>query len=74
MCEFCDDTQIDVESRELHIIDHKISLLEAQYNRKKIMSNFKCFSDNPENINMVKMWKILKKLWPKHNCSAWSRL
>ena len=67
MCEFCDDTQIDAESRELHIIDHKISLLEAQDNRKKIMSNFKCFSDNPENINMGKMWKILKKLWPKYN-------
>ena len=62
-----DDTYIKESSKELHIIDHQISDLEAQENRNRIIQNFKSFSDNPETINMGNVWKRLKKLWPKHN-------
>ena len=48
------------------MIEHEISILEAQENRKKILENFKSYSDNPENINMGEMWKLLKKIWPKY--------
>jgi hypothetical protein len=39
--------------------------MEAEDNRTKLLENFKYFSDNPENINMSKMWKLLKKISPK---------
>ena len=29
------------------------------------MKNFKLYSENPENISMQKMWKVLKRLSPK---------
>ena len=41
--------------------------MEAEENRSKILKNFKYFSDNPENLNMSGMWKLLKKMWPKQN-------
>ena len=41
----------------------RISEIEAEENRNKIMEHFKKFADDPENINQ--MWKTLKKLWPK---------
>ena len=43
--------------------------MEADENRKKLIDNFQQFSDNPENVNVLKMWKLLKKLWPK-NCNS----
>ena len=66
-CEFCENTFVDKNKKEIHIIEHKISNIEAQENRNKIVKNFRCFSDNPELINVGKMWKVLKKLWPQKN-------
>ena len=43
----------------------EISSLEALENRNKLFENFQCFSDNPDNLNVSQMWKLLKKLWPK---------
>ena len=42
-----------------------ISNKEAEENRRIIMDNFKHYSDNPESINLMQMWKTVKKLWPK---------
>ena len=56
----------DQESKtKVKEINHKISCLEAEDNRNKLVKKFKCFSDNPENLNMPQMWKLLKKIWPK---------
>ena len=29
------------------------------------MDNFKHYSDNPESINLMQMWKTVRKLWSK---------
>ena len=47
-------------------ISEEISKMEAEENRNKIMENFKCYSENPESINLTQMWKLLGKLWPKN--------
>ena len=49
----------------INSINLKISDFEATENRDIIMRNFKKFSDNPENINMQEVWKLMKNLWPK---------
>ena len=57
----------DIETKEIELIDKRISEIEATENRNKILKNLKYYSDNPECINMSKMWKILKKIWPKQS-------
>ena len=44
--------------RYIKEIESKISNIEAEENRMKIVENFKYFSENPENIEMSKMWKM----------------
>ena len=51
--------------REIKEIEDTISELEALENREKILKNFQYFSENPEQIQMQKMWKTLKNLCPK---------
>ena len=50
----------------LQEIEKDISKQEAELNRDFIIKNFKKFSSNPENINLVEMWKVLKKMCPKY--------
>ena len=50
---------------KLDEINLEIACIEAEENRAKLVENFKFLSDNPENIDISKMWKLLKKLWPK---------
>ena len=38
------------------------------------MKTFKFFSENPEKIQMSKMWKLMKKIWPKYNTQANAKL
>ena len=45
---------------EIENIDMIIADREASYNREKIMKNFRSFSENSENIQMNKMWKLMK--------------
>ena len=54
----------DINNEKINLINKRISDIEAEENRSKILKNFKYFSDNPEKINMSEMWKILKKIWP----------
>ena len=53
--------------KDLKEIDNKIAELEASEIRSKIMKNFKTFSENPENVSLPKVWKLLKKISPKTN-------
>ena len=48
-------------------LDKSIAIFEAKEIRDTIMKNFKFYSDNPENISLQKMWKLLKKVKPKTN-------
>ena len=48
------------------LIEQDISDIEAKENRELIIKNFKSFNDNPEEVNMGQIWKLMKKLWPKH--------
>ena len=43
--------------------------IEAKENRDFIVQNFKQFSENPENVNLKEVWKVLKKIEPKHKSS-----
>ena len=60
------NSSIDADKIKLEELNEKISCLEADENRKKLIDNFQQFSDNPEKVNVLKMWNLLKKLWPKH--------
>ena len=55
---------------QIEKINEEISNLECAENRKKIIDNFKELGENPENINMEKMWKLLKKMWPKQTSKS----
>jgi hypothetical protein len=46
---------------ELDELSKTIAVFEADEIRSQIMKNFKFYSENPENISMPKMWKLLKK-------------
>ena len=46
-------------------LNKAISEMEAEDNREKILEHFKCYSDDPERINVTQMWKTVSKLWPK---------
>ena len=52
-------------STEIEQINLSIAEVEAAENREKIIKQFKYFSENPENIEMQKMWKCLKNICPK---------
>ena len=60
-CTICDKIKVGKSQYEIHLIEHKISNLEAQEKIRKFLDNFKLFRDNPENISMGEMWKMLKK-------------
>ena len=47
------------ENDVIEAINHKIADLEAEENRNKIIKNFGQFSEDPENINISEMWKML---------------
>ena len=69
-CKICGKTLTGKSQYDIHLIEHNISSLEAQENRRKILENFQSYSDNPENINMGEMWKLIKKIWPKYNSKS----
>ena len=54
-----------VNTIELEGVTKRIAELEAEENRNKIVQHFKFYSDNPEQINMQQMWKLMKQMWPK---------
>ena len=61
---------VDEESKlKLEEITKKISQLEAEENRNKLVQNFKELGENPESVNMQQVWKTLKRLWPKAGSS-----
>ena len=55
----------DENKNTLEALNCKIADMEAQENRNKLQKNFNEFSDNPDNINLTKMWKLLNKILPK---------
>ena len=57
VCDICD--------RKIASINKAIAEKEALENRDQIIKQFKFFSEHPENIEMAKMWKILKQICPK---------
>ena len=50
---------------KLKEITKRISDIESGENRNIILKNFQHLSQNPEQINMSKMWKTLKRISPK---------
>ena len=44
----------------------QIANFESDANRKKVIANFKFYSENPMNLQMQKMWSLLKNLCPKN--------
>ena len=63
----CEHVQRVTETldKEINEINYIISNKEAKENRDKFMSKFSYFSENPDRIDMQKMWKTLKKVCPK---------
>ena len=53
--------------KELNDTKKAIAELEATEKRNKIMKNFRLYSENPENVCLPKVVKLLKKLSPKSN-------
>ena len=50
---------------KLEKIENEIAELESKQIRNDILKKFKVFSQNPENINLTNMWKLLKRISPK---------
>ena len=55
----------DALEKRINEINCLISDQQAKENRDKVMRQFSYFSENPEKIQMQKMWKSLKKVCPK---------
>ena len=56
---------LDALEKRINEINCLISDQQAKENRDKVMRQFSYFSENPEKIQMQKMWKSLKKVCPK---------
>ena len=50
--------------RKIDAINIEIAFVEAEEIRGKLVEHFKYFSDNPEKIDISRMWKLMKKLSP----------
>ena len=64
--------QLEKDNEKRDIVDkieEEVAEKEAEENRKVIVENFKHLADNPENINLLQMWKLYGKLWPKTGVS-----
>ena len=57
--------KIGASEKEIYEINLSIAETEAAENRENILKQFQYFSENPENIEMQKMWKCLKSICPK---------
>ena len=57
------------DSIEIQELTNKISEYEAKENRDEIIKHFISYSDNPESINLHKMWQTLEKISPKSGTS-----
>jgi hypothetical protein len=55
--------------KKIEELERTISSIEAKENRDFIVHNFKQISENPENVNLKEVWKVLKKIEPKHKSS-----
>ena len=49
--------KLGASEKEIYDINLSIAEKEAAENREKILKQFQYFSENPENIEMQKMWK-----------------
>ena len=56
----CENCEKEIVSMNVMIADE-----EAFQNIEKILKQFNFFSENPERIEMQKMWKLLKNICPK---------
>ena len=61
----CEKSEYFSSDQELQEISTRIADQEATENREKIMKNFAYFSENPDQIELQKMWKTLKSICPK---------
>ena len=50
----------------MDILNEKISDIEAEINRNRIFRKILEFSQNPENVNLGKVWKVYNEMWPKY--------
>ena len=62
-----DDEESKLEAKH---IDEAIATTEAEANRNKIIENFQSFSQDPENVNLGHVWKVMNKVWPKFGTSV----
>ena len=62
-----DDEESKLEAKHN---DEAIATTEAEANRNKIIENFQSFSQDPENVNLGHVWKVMNKVWPKFGTSV----
>ena len=55
---------------KINEVSEMIANEEAEENRSKLVENFGKYSDDPESINLLQMWKTMKKLWPKQGTNV----
>ena len=64
------DHKVTEKKIEVEEIEKAISRIEAEESRELVMKNFKRFSDDPENIDLQVVWKVLKNISPKFQSST----
>lgn len=57
------------EIYKIRDIEKRIAEIEAEEKRNIILSRFKKFSENPENVNLHEIWNVLKRICPKYKKS-----
>ena len=60
---------IHMNNHKIKNIENRIAKIEAEEKRLIVLKKFKRFSDNPENVNLQEIWKVLKSLGPKFKSS-----
>ena len=55
--------------QKIEDLEDIISKKEAEENRKLVMKNFKRFNEDPENVNLPEVWKLLNNICPKFESS-----
>ena len=60
---------IHMNNHKIENVENRIAKIEAEEKRLIVLKKFKRFSDNPENVNLQEIWKVLKSLGPKFKSS-----
>ena len=64
------DEDIEDIEKEIESVEDKLAMLTADENKNKVFENFSKLNNTDGSCNLNGMWKVKKKLFPKHVTSV----